>query len=158
MIRQLNTEMIRDGSVTSEKFAPGSVITEKLADNSVSNAKLEYGLHEFIYPYPVASGEVITEGNIVKLINGEIASLHTNLNIDVVGIAKESKVGGEYCDIYMLDKSRYIENFTGLTPGTLYYTSSTGELVSDPITPPHYLVGIAVNETTLQIIGKQLTV
>jgi len=190
-----------------------AVTTEKIADRAVTGQKLQFNIISHEYSLPVASGEVITEGDIVKLVNGEIASLH-NPNIDavgvaevfesastyypsvtslssnkaivtyrdddnsnygtacvlqsdsglsdIIGIAKESKTGGQLCKIADLSKSLYITELSGLTEGATYCCGSNGKLVEGYNTPPQpahqifsadYIAGEGEDSTTLKVIG-----
>ncbi len=113
-----------------------------------------------------SSKALVTYEDVGNSNYGTACVLQSNSSMsDIIGIAKESKNGGELCEVAEFDQSSYIYDLPGLTAGEVYYCGYNGQLTTEKrANPPHpafewfdpvinFKVGNAISDSAIEVIG-----
>jgi len=85
---------------------------------------------------------------------------------DIIGISKECRTSNENCRVAVFDQSTHVYGLTSLISGDNYYVGGDGTLSGEPHKIPpqmtnqiitsveNYIVGVAEDESTLEVIGE----
>lgn len=100
--------------------------------------------------FSVAAGDIVemTASGIVPTNVGSIVDEETNeysTGLRIIGIAKETKSGGESC---VVSVGPIVKGFTNVEIGTVYYCTTEGKITTNKTI---YKVGIGLTSTSIKL-------